>query len=544
MSTLRRELNYFKHQPLLAMTLLLSLIACGGSGTGANFSTQALGGGFSQGEVRPVNFDGGNQARIEFSELSGNEKFSIVLFGADNRGTSYDFQLSGLDDSAQSKLLELPEGIPLDEEMAEEEESDDATSLLHQRLRHWEEDLSDLEPYSPDAEFQGKAFSATRSPCAGGSGIYFNVLSSLSDNNAFETVCGVEVRRSNQVVYYVDETVLKDLNGGNLGSIIDEFEAKIPHERELFGSESDVDQNGTFSVLFSPAVNRLGSSGGGFITGYFFGGDLYPRASIPGSNEQEVLLLSVPDPSGRWNVQLTREFWDSNIVRSVLPHEFQHMISFNEHLLLRNDGAEEAWANEGISHFIEDLTATGSLDHVGVENPSRVLLYLAAPENAPFTAGISVAQRGGAYLFFRYLYEQAELGRYPNSDNGPELLRNLLQSGIKGIANIEQATGWSFRNLLLDFYATLQLSNRGINADPRYNFEAISLQGPQDDNRGTQLQGVSDHELKKVPFQGKLQSPGAYFVEISGKTLMEAGQGLSFSAPAGMIPVGIVIRLE
>lgn len=546
MSTSRRGPNHLNFHAWIRGILLLGLAACGGGGAGADFSTQALGGGFAPGEVRPVNFDGANQARIEFSELSGGEKFSIVLFGANSQAGYYDFQLQGLNDAAQAKFLQAPAGLPLEAtEIEEEAEADDATSLLHKRLRNWESGLGDLEPYSPESEYdRGKAFAATRTSCAGGRGIHFRVLSSLSDNEAYETVCGVEVRRSGQAVYYVDEAVLNDLNAGNLGSIIDEFEAKIPHERNLFGNESDVDENGTFSVLFSPAVNRLGSSGGGFVTGYFFGGDLYPRSSIPGSNEQEVLFLCVPDPGGRWNVQLTRDFWDSNIVRSVLPHEFQHMISFNQHLLLRNDGAEEAWANEGISHFIEDLEADGSLDRVGVENPSRVLLYLVAPESAAFTAGISIAQRGGSYLFFRYLYEQAELGRYPAASNGPELLKNLLQSGVKGVTNIERATGWSLRNLLLDFYATLQLSNRGISGDPRYNFRAISLYGPQDDNRGTQLQGVHSHDLKDLPFQGTVQSPGAYFLEVDGKTLIEAGQGLSFSAPAGMIPVGIVIRIE
>ena len=545
MSAERRDPYPFTFAHFIALGLSLGVAACGGSGMGPDLSAQALGGGFAPGEVRPVQFDAGNLARIEFSELSGTEKFSIVLFGANTTSGNYEFQLAGLNDSAQAKLLQDPGDLPLEAEAPEADEDGDSTAQLHDQLRRAEKDLLDLEPFSPEAEpSQGKAFAATHVSCGGGGGIYFNVLSSLSNNNAYESVCGIEVRRSGNAVYYVDQSVLNDLNGGNLGQVLDEFEAKIPHERSLFGEESDVDENGSFSVLFSPAVNRLGSSGGGFVTGYFYGGDLYPRSSIPGSNEQEVLFLCVPDPDGRWNVNLNHDFWESNIARSVLPHEFQHMISFHQHLLLRNDGAEEAWANEGISHFIEDLQTNGSLDRVGVENPSRVLLYLVAPEQAAFTAGVSIAQRGGAYLFFRYLYEQANAGRYPAAANGSELLGNLLQKGVKGVANIEQATGWSLRNLLLDFYATVQLSNRGISSDPRYNLHAISLLGPQDDNRGTNLQGVHSHELKDVPFHGTVQSPGAYFMEVSGKTLIDAGQGLSFSAPPGMIPGGIVIRIE
>ncbi|MCE9623916.1 MAG: hypothetical protein K8R69_00460, partial [Deltaproteobacteria bacterium] len=480
-------------------------------------------------------------------ELSGNEKFSIVLFAANEGGGVFDFQLSGLNSPAQSKFLSNPGEVPLENDSADAEEDADATSALHERLREKEGELVDLEPYSPGSSENagaGKAMAVTRNSCANGRGIYFNVLSSLSNNSVYETVCGIEVRRGGNAVYYIDESVINDLDDGAFNAILDDFEAKIPHERGLFGGESDVDENGTFSVLFSPAVNRLGNSGGGFITGYFFGGDLYPKSSIPGSNEQEVLFLCVPDPKGTWNVPLDRGFWNSNLGPSVLPHEFQHMISFNQHVLLRNDGAEEAWANEGISHFIEDLKADGSLNSVGPENPSRVFLYLAAPENAPFTTGISIPQRGGAYLFLRYLYEQANLGRYPGSDNGSDFLKKILQSGIKGIPNLEHATGWSFRNLLLDFYATVQLSNQGVSSDPRYNLQGISLVGSQSDNRGTVLQGVTGHELKKVPFGSQVQSPGAYFLEVSGDTLIAAGQGLSFSAPEGMMGGGIVIRIE
>ncbi|MFO1463767.1 MAG: hypothetical protein U1F66_08305 [bacterium] len=542
----RRDRRFPNINHFFAAMTLCSLLACGGSGSGPDFSTQALGGGFAPGEVRPINFDGSNQARIEFSELSGSEKFAVVFFGSNAEGGSFDFRLSGLDDPAQAKFLQAP---TLPNPAADEEVSadTDGTSLLHERLRAAEQELEGLEPYSPENAGAGpvtKDFAASHTACGGGRGIYFNVLSSLSNNNLYETVCGVEVRRSGGVIYYIDEAVLNDLSANDLGGILNEFEAKIPHERALFGSESDVDQSGSFSVLFSPAVNRLGKSGGGFITGYFYGGDLYPRSTVQTSNEQEVLFLCVPDPSGRWNINLNKDFWSSNIAPSVLPHEYQHMISFNQHVLLRNDGAEEAWANEAISHFIEDLAPNGSLDHTGVENPSRVALYLVAPEAAAFTTGISIAQRGGSYLFFRYLYEQAELRRYPGAANGPELLRKLLQSGTKGVPNIEQATGWSFRNLLLDFFATVQLSNQGISSDPRYNLKGISLQGPQDDNRGTNLQGVQAHNLGDLPFTGQVAVPGAYFLEITGKKLMDAGQGLSFSAPAGMMAGGIVIRIQ
>ena len=523
------------HFPLSSILVLLGLAACGGGGTGADFSTQALGGGFAPGEVRPLEFDSSNHAQIHFSELSGDEKFSLVLFSANTESSTFDVALNGLADSS-AKLLQT-----LSSALEEKEETGESLHNFHGHLREWEKGLVGLEPFSPDS--RGTKSMAAPVTCGGGRGVLFKVLSSLSNNVDHENVCGIEVQRSDHAVYYVDEAILNSLNASTLAGVIDGFEAKIPHERRLLGQESDVDGNGLFSVLFSPAVNRLGNTGGGFVTGYFYGGDLFPAGGGT-SNEREVLFICVPDPKGDWNVTLSLDFWRSNIAPSVLPHEFQHMISFNQHVLISNDGAEEPWANEGISHFIEDLDNSGGLAGTGVENPSRVGLYLRAPGDAPFTAGTSVAQRGGAYLFFRYLFEQAELGRYPQVGSGTELLAALLQGPGKGVANIEAATGWSYRNLLLDFYATLQLSQSGISDDPRYNFQGISLVGSQSDNRGTVLHGLQGQDLSKIPFQGQIRSTAGLFLEVDGNQLRDAGQGLSFSAPPSMIAGGIVIRLQ
>jgi hypothetical protein len=516
--------------------VLLGLVACGGGGPGVDFSTQALGGGFAPGEVRPLQFDASNHAQIQFSELSGDEKFSLVIFSANTNNSTFDVALGGLADTSSRLLARAGEGL------AENESLEPAPNSFHGQLRQWEKDLTGLDPYSPSAD-GGKSMAVPVS-CGGGRGVLFKVLSSLSNNVDHETVCGIEIRRSDKAVYYVDETVLSSLDGAALAGTIDGFEARMPHEQRLLGEESDVDGSGNFSVLFSPAVNRLGNSGGGFVTGYFYGGDLFPEGSVGTSNEREVLFICVPDPKGDWNVTLSTDFWLSNIGPSVLPHEFQHMISFHQHVLIHNDGAEEAWANEGISHFIEDLDEGGSLDRVGVENPSRVSLYLRGPGEAPFTAGTSVPQRGGSYLFFRYLYEQANLGRYPEVANGAELLSALVQGPGKGITNIEAATGWSYRNLLLDFYATIQLSQTGASSDSRYNFQGISLFGEQHDNRGTVLQGLRGQDLSKIPFEGQVQSNAGLFLEMDGNSLRDAGQGLSFSAPPSMIAGGIVIRLQ
>jgi hypothetical protein len=356
--------------------------------------------------------------------------------------------------------------------------------------------------------------------------------------------CAIPVRQTNNAIYYVDQEAINVVTADYLNPIIDNFESKIAEEHSLIGNESDVNNSGNFSVYLTPAVNRLGANQGGFVTGFYFGGDLFPAANTPASNQREIFYSSVPDPNGTWGVVMDKAFWASNIGPTVFPHEFQHMISFNQHVILRNSGAEEAWANEGFSHFFEDLDMNTHFDRVGLENPSRVALFLSSPENSPFTGGTSISQRGGSYLFFRYLYEQANLGRYPGIASGDDLLRQLIDSDMKGVENIQNVTNTDFKDLLLNFYTTLQISNSGVNLDPTYNFKGINIRAAQNDNRGTVLKGVTTHPFTTAQNSGSVSSPGGLFYDASGSNITSAGQTLNFVGATGMEPGGAVIRLH
>jgi hypothetical protein len=504
-----------------------------------------LGGGFSRGEVRPLEFDPSGEAIASFGELSGGEEFAVILFAANVNEGNFNVELKSALLDQNSKLLESrnPE--------TESPEEDPETSF-HERLREEEEILgqwfadggSTKDLSGGRGEGTGDVGSPTRIACAGGAGILINVLNSLNDISSYASSCAVEKRRTGNAVYYVDESAQGFVPDSTLNALINEFESKIAVEREYLGMESDVDGDGHFNVYFTPAVNRLGMDAGGYITGFFYGSDLFPKTGIPASNEMEILYMSIPDPTGKWGVTVGDSFWINNIAPTVLTHEYQHMINFNHKVLLGGIGAEQPWANEGLSHLLEDLSTQNGLSKVSAENPSRVALFLSAPEKSPFTGGTSLAQRGGSYLFFRYLCEQSDLARYPGVSSCRELLKELIQSEWKGVDNIERVTGWPFRNLLLDFYATLQLSDTGITADPRYNFQGICLTCAQDDNRGTVLNGISVKELPNVPVNASVSSPGGLFYNIFGKTITKAGNALNFVAQPGMIPGGAIIRLQ
>jgi len=516
---------------LPSLVVVSLLIGCGGGG-GVD-SASLLGGGLSTGEVRPLEFGSDNTASMNFSDLSGSEEFTVLFFNASVDEGNFEVELQSLSGPAPSKLLRQAP----DPEFETAGEDGDITGAAHVWLREMEAGLADQEGLAPGKNLEQIQQTVS---CANGSGIQIKVLNSLSTTQAYTTTCGIQVRSTANAVYYVDQQVIGDISRSVLDKIIDDFEQKIPLERSILGSESDIDGDGLFTVYFTPEVNRLGNSGGGFVTGFFFGIDTVPTGAEPASNEREILYICVP---GDFGTVLSEDFWASNIAPTVLPHEFQHMISFNHHVVTRKGNAEIASFNEGLSHFLEDLSNGSQLDRVSVENPSRVSKFLSSTDSAPFTSGISIAQRGGAYLFFRYLYEQAQLGRYPGASDGNDLLRNLLQTDLTGVPNVEAATGLEFKDLLLDFYAALQLSNTGLTGDPRYNFRGIDLHASQEDNRGTVLDGVHT-EVVSGAGKGLVSSPGGLFFSLTGNDIIGSGQGINLVAAQGMIPGGAVIRLR
>lgn len=528
----------------VGLVLIGSLLsACGGSG-GIDSSTNLLGGGLQTGEVLPLNFDANGQATLTFGDLSGGEEFALLFFAANAKPGTFDIELkSATFDSNQEslRLLQAPNSfLP-----PSETDGSDVNSLFHNFLRE-EESLIGKVVQDFGSEKLLATEGASEISCSDNRGILFKILNSMSNTDTYDTVCGRHYRTTDNVIFYVDESIWGQIPDQALDEVVNDFEAKIPRQRNLLGNESDVNEDGRIAVCFCPGVNRLGASIGGYVTGYFYGGDLFPQTNLSASNEKEVLFISVPDPNGQWGVPVPLDFWLSNIAPTVLTHEYQHMINYHYKVMLAEIGAEESWANEGISHLMEDLSAHSQdpLSETSMENPSRVGLYLQDPQGSAFTQGTSLAQRGGAYLFFRYLYEQANLGRYPNVADGREFLTELVQSPAKGLTNIEETLGWPLRNLLLDFYATLELSDTGLSDNPRYNFHGISLIGDQDDNRGTILSGVQNQFLSTLSLKGAVNAPGGIFYQVTGDTLNSSGKSIDFVASPGMIPGGAVVRLK
>lgn len=227
-----------------------------------------------------------------------------------------------------------------------------------------------------------------------------------------------------------------------------------------FGRESDVDGNGKVIFLLTDAVNDLSGScaGGSIILGFFFGGDLLPRSPAnPGSNVAEIFYGLVPAPSG--GCAVSKSFVKQQIA-PVFIHEFQHMISYNQHVLVRPGvSGEEVWLNEGLSHFAEELGGRLLGDGPGQGQASSRLVqfaisdllnandYLLDPEAhflvTPNSSTGTLEERGANWLFVRWLADH-----YAADSNGTSLTRQLVGTSLLGAANVQAATGASMSELV------------------------------------------------------------------------------------------------
>src|SRR2546425_6617258 len=173
-----------------------------------------------------------------------------------------------------------------------------------------------------------------------------------TDCSRFDRV-GARVRAlKTKVAIYVDTLApANGLDSTALDSIANLFDQRLyAIDTAAFGRESDIDSNTVVLVLMTNTVNKLvtasACSTAGFVAGFFFGADLDPAfRNDSRSNKGEIFYAIVADPAGT----LSCAHPASDIQRFVpvtFIHEFQHMISFNQHVPVRGGTGEVLWLNE------------------------------------------------------------------------------------------------------------------------------------------------------------------------------------------------------
>jgi len=315
-----------------------------------------------------------------------------------------------------------------------------------------------------------------------GSSTTFHVLSDFSNGNTYATDTAILKYAGSHLLIYQSKNAPPPPNGfsdADIAAFGNTFDLDLyTIDVATFGSPTDIDGDGRVIVLLSPIINKLTTastcSTAGYIAGFFNAVDLLP-ASYPGkSNGAEIFYSLVPDPQGTFSCQHTIAAV-GQLTPSTFIHEFQHMISFGQHAIMRNGNEEDPWLNEGLSHIAEELGSryyenrfpppTGRTDpdqafpdsaqgfiSGDLYNSYHYLLDPASTDTAD-KASVSnwgsgdgtLVQRGGVWLFLRWLGDQQDSLVYGRLD----------QTTNTGIPNVVAASGASFSTLFGEFALAL-----------------------------------------------------------------------------------------
>jgi immune inhibitor A len=233
------------------------------------------------------------------------------------------------------------------------------------------------------------------------------------------------------------------VNDPGLASSAEQFENKIyPTDRDFFGSEwtPGVDNDPRLHVF-------LGNVPG--ATGYFYSNNEFSRMVNPYSNEKEMFLINLNDVEP-----------GSPALESVLAHEFQHMIHWN------NDRNENTWINEGLSQLAMTLNGYNAGGHESI--------YLAQPDlqltSWGNTPNESLPHYGASYLFMSYF-----LDRF-----GEKAMRQFVAdpaNGAQGFDDILAGSNLRFEDVFADWLVANLLQNKDL-AGGRFGYKELQFSQP------------------------------------------------------------------
>jgi hypothetical protein len=333
----------------------------------------------------------------------------------------------------------------------------------------------------------------------------FNVCSSTTCNE-FVTATATARAVGERVAIFVDNAApaggYNDSDLNNVRNLFDQHLYRI--DTTAFGTESDVDGNDVVIVLLTQRVNALSpdcNTSGRIILGYFFGADLMPPDpdDNPGSNYGEIFYGLVPDPDND-GCSVSKGEATSRLPATFI-HEFQHMISYNQHVLLRQGSAEDTWLNEGLSHLAEELGArlvpdaqcptSSSCDaeFLGQGNLLNAFEYLASIEDffliEPGNSTGKLQERGANWLFVRWLADHFAA----DTILGTEITRALVATNQTGSANVTARTGVDFSTLVSEWQLTNYLDDLpGFSAPgSRLRYKSWNFRSAAEENGGFPL---------------------------------------------------------
>ena len=385
----------------------------------------------------------------------------------------------------------------------------------------------------------------------------FTVCDTL-DCHSFKNV-GARVKAVGaHIAIYVDTLApAAGLDSADLDTLKQEFDSRLyPLDSAAFGSVSDLDSNTVVIVLMTNVVNQLVTrsrcASAGYVAGFFFSADLDP-AFASRFNHGEIFYSIVADSTGTLSCAHTATDVKQH-TPSTFTHEFQHMINFVQHALVRNAQPEVGWLDEGLSKYAEELAGRSYLpgDRAGftryaLDPVYDAYQYLSATGNSaleiPEDNG-TIGEIGASWLFARYLVDQF----------GDSLPHRLVNSARSGRSNVAAQTGepfdatlthWALANWVSD------LAVPGFTVPPelhytswsfRTTYQSLNSQDPGDFPRAFPLVPAASGG-DAVSLSGVLRSgSGAYQRALQRGGA--AGFALIFSGSGGApLPPAVAPRL-
>ena len=227
--------------------------------------------------------------------------------------------------------------------------------------------------------------------------------------------------------------------------------------------------------------------------GYYSSKDAFPVEVHPSSNEREIIYLDAEylEPGSPYYM-------------SVLAHEFQHAVHFNQ------DEGEESWVNEGLSMvapIVAGIEEDGSQPYIHtpydafLRSPDTQLNYW--PEQPRST----IPHYDASALFFGYLAQRI---------GGAERLKDLVterRDGVDGVDAFLRTFDLRFEDVFADWTAANYLD---ADDDERYGYPdrdvKIRRARPLGDGKGREMSlpqfSARYHSLRTSAAEGTLRFRG------------------------------------
>lgn len=233
------------------------------------------------------------------------------------------------------------------------------------------------------------------------------------DSAKREQVTATLVKITGKLYFYVEDSWWNSNSQSDarasLNSLGVEFENRIyPILTSYFGQEKNpgIDNDSRITILF----HQMNKDSGG----YFRENDEYPKIQITDSNEREMIYLNT-------------DHINSSIEKSLLAHEFVHLITFNQKNI-RYGVQEDVWLNESRAEYVPTLLGYDD-SFLGSNLEKRVQLFLEKPSGSLIYWENTKYDYGRINLFVHYLVDYY----------GVNVLKDSLDSSKTGISSINYA---------------------------------------------------------------------------------------------------------